>query len=62
MKNHVKHYLHSLKQIIRQMDKNPEQFVKRPGKDFTRIRKLRLKTIISAFLTNCGKCISNELL
>ncbi len=62
MKNHVKHYLHALKRIIRQMDKNPEQFVKRPGKDFTRKRKISLKNTVSIFLTTCGKSISNEIL
>ena len=62
MGNHVKHYLLSLRQIIRKMDKNPEQFVKRPGKDYTRKRKLSLKDTISIFLTTSGKTISNEIL
>lgn len=62
MENHVKRYLLSLKRIIRQMDKNPERFVKRPGKDFSRNRKLSLKNTVSIFLSASGKSISNEIL
>ncbi|MGN0351799.1 MAG: IS4 family transposase [Roseburia sp.] len=62
MKNPAKHYLRSLKRDINKMAETPELFVKHPGKDFTRKRKLDLQTTVSFFLTSVGKSLSNELL
>lgn len=62
MKNPAKHYLLSLKRAIGKMAKSPELFVKRPGKDFTRKRKLDFRKTVSFLLTSVGKSLSNELL
>lgn len=62
MKNPAKHYLRSLNRAIGEMAKSPELFVKRPGKDFTRTRKLDFRKTVSFLLTSVGKSLSNELL
>ncbi len=40
----LREVLHSL---IRKLGETPEQFVRRPGRDFTRPRTLRFETVIS---------------
>ena len=40
MKNYPKHIKSTLHSVIRDMAKHPEDFCRRPGKDFTRDRKL----------------------
>lgn len=62
MENHAKYYLLSLKRTIHSMVKSPDDFVKRPGKDFSRKSKLGLEKLFSFLLTTVGKSISNELL
>lgn len=62
MQDICKHYLHSLKQAIKDMAKKPELYSKHPGKDFTRKRMLDFESTISFFLTTSGKSLSNELL
>lgn len=62
MKNPAKYYLGSLKRAIKKMAETPELYVKHPGKDFTRKRKLDFRTTVSFFLTSVGKSLSNELL
>lgn len=62
MKNHAKHFLLSLKRTIRSMAKSSDDFVKHPGKDFSRKSKLGFSKTMSFLLTTVGKSISNELL
>lgn len=62
MKNHAKHYRLSLKRTIQSMAKSPDDFVKHPGRDFTRKSKLGFSKSMSFLLTTVGKSISNELL
>lgn len=40
MKNYPKYVKSTLNTVIRDMSKHPEDFCSRPGKDFTRKRKL----------------------
>ena len=40
-----------LRSLIRKLGETPEQFVRRPGRDFTRPRTLRVETVISLLLT-----------
>lgn len=48
--------------IVDAMACNPAQFVKNPGKDFTRDRKLGFVQLIHFFLSMESGCISHELL
>ena len=52
----------NLDAIIRQMVRNKEDFVKSPGRDFTRKRKLSLKSTLNFLLSMGGKSLSCELL
>lgn len=51
----------SLDTVIDELAATPEQYVKRPGKDFTRNRKLGLSSLSRLLLTMQGNSISNEL-
>lgn len=51
----------SLETVIDELATTPEQYVKRPGKDFTRNRKLGLASLSRLLLTMQGSSISNEL-
>lgn len=62
MKNYAKRILLSLKRTIQSMAKSPDDFVKHPGRDFTRKSKLGFAKTTSFLLTTVGKSISNELL
>lgn len=51
-----------LTDIIEEMATKPDLFVKNPGKDFTRDRKLTFKTVVKILLSMNGNCLSKELL
>lgn len=46
---------------IDELAANPEKYANRPGKDFTRNRKLGFKQLLLMFLTMEGECIKEEL-
>lgn len=46
---------------INELAADPEKYAKRPGKDFTRNRKLGFKQFILMFLTMEGECIREEI-
>lgn len=48
--------------IVDTMDRNSERFVKNPGKDFSRERKLGFVPLIRFFLSMESGCINHELL
>lgn len=50
-----------LRSVIGEMSKTPEKFVKNPGKDMIRNRKLGFSTIISLMLTMEGDCTKEEI-
>lgn len=52
----------TLTSIIKKMDESPEKFVKNPGKDFTRNRKLTFESVIKLLLSMDGNNIYKELL
>ena len=52
----------TLKKCIHEMSAHPETFVKNPGKDFTRERKLPFKQILKAVLSMTGKSLRGELM
>ncbi|MBN1051303.1 MULTISPECIES: IS4 family transposase [unclassified Clostridium] len=51
-----------LTSIIKEMEESPESFVKNPGKDFTRNRKLTFEYVINLLLSMGGNNIYKELL
>lgn len=51
-----------LTSIIKEMEESPETFVKNPGKDFTRNRKLTFEYVINLLLSMGGNNIYKELL
>jgi hypothetical protein len=51
-----------LMSVIKNMDQRKDEFVKHPGKDFTRKRKLSFQTLITLMLSMGGKSLENELL
>lgn len=62
MTNYTAQVKENLMNIINQMDKHQWLFVKNPGKDFTRNRKLDFKTMIGLLLNINGNSIYKELL
>ena len=52
----------TLKKCINEMSTHPETFVKNPGKDFTRERKLPFKQVLKAVLSMTGKSLRGELM
>ena len=52
----------TLKKCINEMSAHPETFVKNPGKDFTRERKLPFKQVLKAVLSMTGKSLRGELM
>ncbi len=52
----------TLKKCINEMSAHPETFVKDPGKDFTRERKLPFKQVLKAVLSMTGKSLRSELM
>jgi len=51
-----------LTEIINEMQQSPELFVKNPGKDFTRERKLRFDQMVNLILSMGGNSLNLELL
>jgi len=52
----------TLSSLISELSKSPELFVKNPGKDFTRNRKLPFETIVHLLISMGGNSIYKELL
>jgi hypothetical protein len=48
--------------VIKNLEQRKDQFVKHPGKDFTRKRKLSFETLLTLMLSMGGKSLENELL
>jgi len=48
--------------LISEMSENPVSFVKNPGKDFTRDRKLPFETVVNLLISMGGNSIYKELL
>lgn len=51
-----------LSALIRELSASPELFVKNPGKDFTRDRKLPFETVVNLLISMGGNSIYKELL
>lgn len=51
-----------LNSMIRRLGENPEEFVKRPGRDFMRPRTLTFETVISLLLTMSENSIGKVLI
>ena len=51
-----------LQSLIRKLGETPEQFVRRPGRDFTRPRTLRFETVISLLLTMSENSVGKALI
>ena len=58
-------YSDSIKTIllaaIDELAATPEKYAQRPGKDFTRYRKLGFRQLLLMFLTMEGECIREEI-
>ena len=52
----------TLKKFINEMSAHPETFVKNPGKEFTRERKLPFNQVLKAVLSMTGKSLRSELM
>jgi hypothetical protein len=52
----------TLKKCINEMSGHPDSFVKNPGKDFTKERKLQFKQVLKAVLSMTGKSLRGELM
>lgn len=61
MKNYPKHVKRKLASIIHQMAVYPDAYVKNPGKDFTRNRKLDFESVIKLIMSMGGNSIKKEL-
>jgi hypothetical protein len=62
MTNYPTYVKDKLTAIIKEMALSPELFVKNPGKDFTRERKLTFEYVINLLLSMGGNSIYKELL
>ena len=51
-----------LRSLIRKLGETPEQFARRPGRDFTRPRTLSFETVISLLLTMSENSIGKALI
>lgn len=51
-----------LRSLIRKLEETPEQFVRRPGRDFTRSRTLSFETVISLLLTMSENSVGKALI
>lgn len=52
----------TLKKCINEISAHPETFVKNPGKDFTRERKLPFEQVLKSVLSMTGKSLRGELM
>ena len=62
MKNYPKHIKNTLNSVIRDMAKHPENFCRRPAKDFTRNRKLPFEKILTLLIKMGGHSLRDEML
>ena len=62
MKNYPKYVKSTLNAVILDMAKHPENFCSRPGKDFTRKRKLPFEKILSLLVKMGGHSLRDEML
>ena len=62
MSSHIQKVKNNLNSIIERMSENTEKFVKNPGKDFTRKRKLSFPETLKILITMGGNSLSSELL
>ncbi len=62
MINYPKCLKEKLISIVKEMAVSPAEFVKNPGKDFSRERKLTFETVINLLLSMGGNSIYKELL
>lgn len=62
MQNHIQSVKNALLDTIKEMSRNSWLFVKNPGRDYTRKRKLDFETFLQFFLSMEGKPIGVELL
>lgn len=62
MSNYINKITESLKQTISELVDNPSDFLNNPHKDFSRNRKINLKTLIGITLNSGGCTMSKELL
>ena len=58
MNNYPMFVKDKLKSIIKEMAASPELFVKKPGRDFTRNRKLTFEYVIQLLLSMVGNSLS----
>ena len=58
----AKHYASDLRSLISQISKSPERYCKKPGRDYTRNRKITMKDVFTCMICFAGKSMSNELL
>ena len=62
MSRYIKKIANSLKHIIDSLTEDPSMFLRNPKSDFTRNRKINLKTLIGITLNSGGCTMSKELL
>ena len=62
MKNYPAHVKHSLNTVIRNMAKHPDAFCRRPGKDFSRNRKLPFEKVLSLLVKMGSHALRDEML
>ena len=62
MKNYPETLRETLLSLIREVSKSPDLFVKNPGRDFTRNRKLPFESVVQIIISMGGNSIYKELL
>lgn len=62
MNNYPNTVLETLTSLIREMAENPMLYVKNPGKDFTRNRKLPFEVVVNLLISMGGNSLYKELL
>lgn len=62
MSKYIERVTTSLQEVINDFVSKPSQFIKNPGKDFSRNRKINLKTLIGITMNSGGGTMSKELL
>ena len=62
MKNYPKHINNTLRSVIREMAKHPEDFCRCPEKDFTRNRKLPFEKLLMLLVKMGGHSLRDEML
>ena len=62
MKNYSLHIKNTLRSVIHDMAKHPEDFCRCPGKDFTRNRKLPFEKLLTLLIKMGGHSLRDEML